>query len=157
MEEEWSIQRPSSLHRPLFLSILPPHNESDDIKGQCNLFQQMPEYSICISLPRVHWESNQWHQRPIIILFLNSKVPTIGFPSGSNGKESTCNAGHPGLISGSGRSPREGNGNPLQYSHLENPTERSLGGHSLCGRKESDTTETLTLSLFRVPTKCKIQ
>ena len=93
MEEEWAIQRPSSLHRPLFLSILPSHNESDDIKGQCNLFQQMPEYSICISLPRVHGESNQWDQRPIIILFLNSKVPTTGFPSGSNGKESTCNVG----------------------------------------------------------------
>ena len=38
-----------------------------------------------------------------------------------NGKESTCNAGDPGLIPGSGRSPGEGNGNPLEYSCLENP------------------------------------
>ena len=37
-----------------------------------------------------------------------------GFPSGSDGKESACNAGDPGLIPGSGRSPGEGNGNPLQ-------------------------------------------
>ena len=43
-----------------------------------------------------------------------------GFPDSSVGKESTCNAGDPGLIPGSGRSPGEGNGYPLQYSGLEN-------------------------------------
>ena len=43
-----------------------------------------------------------------------------GFPSGSDGKVSVCNAGDPGLIPGLGRSPGEGNGNPLQYSCLEN-------------------------------------
>ena len=47
----------------------------------------------------------------------------MGFPGGSDGKESTYNAGDPGLIPGLGRSPREGNGNPLQYSCLEIPTE----------------------------------
>ena len=45
-----------------------------------------------------------------------------GFPGGSDGKEFTCNAGDPGLIPGSGKSPGEGNGNPLQYSCLENST-----------------------------------
>ena len=40
---------------------------------------------------------------------------------GSEVKASASNAGDPGLIPGSGRSPGEGNGNPLQYSHLENP------------------------------------
>ena len=43
------------------------------------------------------------------------------FPSGSVGKESACNARDPGSIAESRRSPREGNGNPLQYSCLENP------------------------------------
>ena len=43
--------------------------------------------------------------------------------SGSDGKESACNAGDPGLIPGLVRSPGEGNGNPLQYSCLENPME----------------------------------
>ena len=43
-------------------------------------------------------------------------VPLLGFPGGSNGKESACNAGDPGLIPGLGRSPGEGNGYPLQYS-----------------------------------------
>ena len=40
----------------------------------------------------------------------------MGFPDSSIGKESTCNAGDPGLIPGSGRSPKEGIGYPLQYS-----------------------------------------
>ena len=48
----------------------------------------------------------------------------LGFPAGSDSKDSTCNAGNPGFIPGSGRSPGEGNGNPLQYSCLGNPTER---------------------------------
>ena len=45
-------------------------------------------------------------------------------PSCSDDKESTCNAGDPGSIPGSGRSPEEGNGNPLQYSCLENSMDR---------------------------------
>ena len=47
-------------------------------------------------------------------------MPTYDFPGGSDGKESACNAGNPGSIPGSGRFPGEGNGNPLQYSCLEN-------------------------------------
>ena len=49
-----------------------------------------------------------------------------GFPDGSDGKEAVCNAGDirdMGLIPGLGRSPGEGNGNPLQYSCLENPVD----------------------------------
>ena len=46
-----------------------------------------------------------------------------GFPGDSDGKE-PCNAGNPGSIPGSGRSLREGNGNPLQYSCLENSMDR---------------------------------
>ena len=44
----------------------------------------------------------------------------MGFPGGSDSKASVCNAGNLGLIPGLGRSPGEGNGNPLQYSCLEN-------------------------------------
>ena len=47
----------------------------------------------------------------------------MGFPGGSGVKASAWNAGDPGSIPGSGRSPGEGNGNPLQYSCLENPME----------------------------------
>ena len=46
------------------------------------------------------------------------------FLGGSDGKASACNMGDPGLIPGFGRSPGEGNGNPFQYSCLENPRDR---------------------------------
>jgi len=48
----------------------------------------------------------------------------MGFPGGSGGKESSCNAGDLGSIPELGRSPEEGNGKPLQYSSLENPMDR---------------------------------
>ena len=51
-------------------------------------------------------------------------TPLLCFPGGSEGKASACNAGDLGSIPGSGRSPGEGNGNPLQYSFLENPMDR---------------------------------
>ena len=55
-------------------------------------------------------------------LFIKVFIKFIkGFPGGSDGKESTCNAGDQGSIPESGRSPGEGNANPLQYSFLENP------------------------------------
>ena len=61
----------------------------------------------------------------------------MGFPGSSAGKESTCNAGDPGLIPGSGRSPGGGRGKTLQYSCLENPHgQRSLAGYSSWDRKE---------------------
>ena len=52
------------------------------------------------------------------------KKPIRGFPDGSEGKASACNAGDPGSIPEWGRSPGEGNGNPLQYSCLENSMDR---------------------------------
>ena len=48
----------------------------------------------------------------------------MGFPGGSDGKESVCNAGDTGSIPGWGISPGEGNGNPLQYAWMENPMDR---------------------------------
>ena len=48
----------------------------------------------------------------------------LGFPCGSDSKESACNAGDPGSVPGSGRFPGEGNGNSLQYSCLENLMDR---------------------------------
>ena len=48
----------------------------------------------------------------------------LGVPGSSDGKESTCNVGDLGSISGLGRSPGEGHGNPFQYSYLENPMDR---------------------------------
>ena len=75
-----------------------------------------------------------------------SLVSSQGFPGSSDGKESTCNEGDLGSIPGSGRSPGEGNGNPLQYSCLENLKDgESCDGLHPWGHKELDLTERLTL------------
>ena len=61
------------------------------------------------------------------------------FPGGSGGKASVYNAGDPGSIPGSGRSPGEGNGNPLQYSCLENPMDRAAWSATVHGVAKSRT------------------
>ena len=69
-----------------------------------------------------------------------------GFPGSLVGKESACNAGDPGLITGLGSSPGEGIGYPLQYSFLENPHgQRSLESCSPQGCKEMNITECSTV------------
>ena len=54
----------------------------------------------------------------------NNSIRKLGFPGVSDRKESACNVGNLGSIPGSGRSPGEGNGNPLQYSCLENSMDK---------------------------------
>ena len=73
-----------------------------------------------------------------------------GFPGGSDGKKSGFNAGDLGLIPGMGRSPGEGNGNPLQYSCLENSTDRGAWWATICGVAKNQTplTNTFTLVCF---------
>ena len=65
----------------------------------------------------------------------------LGFPCGSAGKDSICNAGNLGSISGLGRSPGERKGYPLQFSGLENSMDYIVHG-------ESDTTVLLSFSVF---------
>ena len=62
----------------------------------------------------------------------------LGFPGGSDGKESTCNVEDLGLIPGLGRSPREGKGYPLQYSTLENSTDYIVHGVTKSRTRESN-------------------
>ena len=68
-----------------------------------------------------------------------------GFPGGSDGKESACNAGDPGSIPGLGRFLGKGNGNPLQYYSLENLMNREAWWATVHRVTESATTEQLTL------------
>ena len=83
---------------------------------------------------------------------LLSSRSASGFPGGSDGKESACNAGDLGSISGLGRSPGGRHGNPLQYSCLENlHGQRSLAGYSLWGCKQLDMTEQLSMVERKIP------
>ena len=63
----------------------------------------------------------------------------MGFPDGSDGKESACNAGDPDSVPEWGRSPGEGNGNPLQYSCLENSMDRGTWWATVLGVAKSQT------------------
>ena len=80
----------------------------------------------------------------IIYIYL---ISAMGFPSGSDGKESACNAGDPGSTPGLGRSSGERNGNALRYSCLENPMDRGAWQATVCRvAKELDMTYRLSNS-----------
>ena len=76
----------------------------------------------------------------------------MGFPGGSDGEESACNARDPGLNPGSGRSPREGNGFPCQYSCLENSMDREACPATVHGVAKSQT----LLKDYHFPNKNKV-
>ena len=73
--------------------------------------------------------------------FLATAIVFLVFPGVSDSKESACSEVDPGLIPRSGRSPREGNDNPFQYSCLGNPMDRGAQQAKAHGvTEESDTT-----------------
>ena len=78
-----------------------------------------------------------------VYLPADNLMTTLGFPGGSVSKESARNAGHLGSIPGLGRSPGEGNGNPLQYPCLENSIDRGAWWARVNRVTESDTTDEL--------------
>ena len=81
-----------------------------------------------------------------LLVYLITALVSMGFPRGSDGEESACNEGYLGL----GRSPGGGHDNPLQYSYLENSTDRGIWRAAVRGVAESDITEQLTLSFAGV-------
>ena len=101
------------------------------------------------------WVTEQYYSTEWIYVYMYGRIymcvyihtHMYGLPSWLSGKESACNAGDPGSISGLGRSPGEGNGHPLQYPCLENSMDRKTVGYSSWGCKELDTTEQLTRSV----------
>ena len=83
-------------------------------------------------------------------IFCETSVP-FDFPGSSEGKESASNVGDPGSIPGRGRSPGEGNGNPLQYSCLENLMDRGAWQATVHGVAESQTRLSDLTSLHLAP------
>ena len=91
----------------------------------------------------VHMSLPSWISLPPPALSHPSRLlqnkPHWGFPGGSDGEESACNAGDPGSIPGLGRSPGEGNGNPFQCFCLENPMDRGAWWATVHGVTKSRT------------------
>ena len=83
--------------------------------GKVGLKFNIQKTKIMVSGPITSWEIDGETMETVPDFILR------GFPGVSDGKASACNVGDPGSIPGSGRSPGEGNGNPLQHSCLENP------------------------------------
>ena len=108
---------------------------------------KMPPESLAISphesamhLPHRHVDA--WPLYFFALLLTNPLWPSLllwQIPCGSAGKESACNVGDLGSILGLGRSPRQGKGHPLQYSCLENPTDREAWWTRVHGVAKSQT------------------
>ena len=110
-------------------------------RGKCGswLWQQEQGKYLCHYHTSCCWAKPWgWYRIFTIMHFFHNHLITeaiesdVGFPGGSDGKESACNVGVPGLIPGLGRCPGAKHGNPLQYSCLENPNrQRGLAGCNL--------------------------
>ena len=157
-EQKWFTLSP-----PWFFSPSSPYLKSFSICFHLSSFQRFkffPNYSGTSWVAQLVKNSPVMQETPIQFLgpeipWRRDRLPTaifLGYPSGSDGKECTCNVGDLGSITGLGRFP-EGkswrHGNPLQYSCLENPHRlRSLAVYSPQGHKELDTTEWLSTQEF---------
>ena len=89
---------------------------------------------MCSKSSQAHSLARNGNQSFELLLYLK-----MGFPGNSDYKESVCNARDLDLIPGMGRSPGEGNGNPLQYSCLENHMDRGVWRTTVHGAAESQT------------------
>ena len=124
-----------------------PRTTCNHIKLCCHLKTDSVTSGPVVSL----WRNSSPYLRPSSAIFQQQPIISIRFhlvfPGGSDIKESACDAGNPSSIPGSGRSPGEGNGCPLQL-----PGEfrglRGLTGYRPWGHKESDTTEWHSLAIF---------
>ena len=120
------------------------HQESSVRLSQSyfSLFLHFPKLKVFFFLNQSIRISKNWLLSILIIVIyftfsyslqLGVASSLYSFPHSSVSKESACNTGDLGLIPGSGRSPGEGNGNPLQYSCLENPRTEEPHGLQLMG------------------------
>ena len=146
-----SITNSQSLPKPMSITIQPSHPLSSPSPSAFSLSQNQGLFQWVSTLYQVpkYWTlsfsispSNEYSG---LISF------TIRLPGGSEVKASASNEGDLGLIPGSGRSPGEGYGNPLQYSCLENPMDGGAWWATVHRVAQSDMTEWLNFQLFNFP------
>ena len=131
-DKEVDFPNPSPIAKKSQLLWLSLESDSHG-KEEMNVFQTRTEHKFSNNHALI-WERNKkarkcallWILKLLCLCYSLSFIE--GFPVGSEAKESAYNAGDTGLIPGLGRSPGEGNGNPLQYSCLENSMYRESGG-----------------------------
>ena len=131
---------PTLIHTAFFFFLIPYHNLI--LKQTIHTHSWVPgqQYNYKDALKPLSFQSTP-------LFSFTQHHHTMGFPSGSEGKESACNAGDLGSIPGLGRSPGGGHSNPLQYTCLENPhRQRNLVGYSPWRCKESGRTGQLSVS-----------
>ena len=106
-------------------------------------------YTLHLPYPFIHLSELSFHSSAVVN---NTAVHLVGYVSfgHSDGKESACNAGHPGSIPGSGRFPGERNGKPPQYSCLENSVDRGAWSGIAYGVAKSQTQLTSTHISFQI-------
>ena len=120
INKNWAVSKPSGKEYSLIkVQVL----VTQSCLTLCNLWTVAYQAPLSLEFSRQEYWSGLSCPSPGMFLTqgLNLGLLHCHFPGGSDGKASTYNVGDPGLIPGLGRFSGEGNGNPLQYSYLENP------------------------------------
>ena len=123
-------------------STIRGRTQAHPLHWECGILATGPSEKSCSSLFNIILCRNKKNYKRLLILtifFLINVYFILGFPGGSDSKESTCNVGDLGSIPGSGRYPGEGNGNPLQYSCLRNPMDREAWQATVHGVAKNQT------------------
>ena len=146
-----SITNSQSLLKPMSITIQPSHPLSSPSPSACSLSQHQGLFQWVSTLYQCQ-SIGPWASASVLPMNIQDWFPLqFGLPGGLEVKASASNAGDLGLIPGSGRSPGEGYGNPLQYSCLKNPMDGGAWWATVHGVAQLDKTEWLNFQIFNFP------
>ena len=148
VQSNFSLWNQNSWTHQLFSSTCFQHKNINSLNYFCIIFFKKIYYVIWFYLDKnIIQKMHTYTHLPI--LYKRGICHKI-IPGGSDGKESAYNMGDPGSTPGSGRYPGEGNGNPLQYSCLENPMDGGAWWAAVCGVAELNVTELISVCLSKI-------